>query len=157
MLIVFQVLLRILIYVLQRAFLKLELPHKLLRLSGLKVDVNLAYYTPHKMFLLEAPELHTGIINGQLLFYANAEKLTQPLYLSPIRLYLNLARLGSWGRISSGESEWTRWRRYSGHTLCKWSWWCKCANLERRLNAAHLQGILIWIPSRLRLRRCYLF
>lgn len=55
MLIVFQVLLRILIYVLQRAFLKLELPHKLLRLSGLKVDVNLAYYTPHKMFLLEAP------------------------------------------------------------------------------------------------------
>lgn len=39
--------------------------------------------------------MHTGIINGHLLFYANAEKLTQPLYLSPIRLYLNLARLGS--------------------------------------------------------------
>lgn len=55
MLIVFQVLLRILIYILQRAFLKLEFPHKLSRLSGLKVDGNLPYYTPHKMFLLVAP------------------------------------------------------------------------------------------------------
>lgn len=55
MLIVFQALLHILIYALQRAFLKLEFPHDFSRLSGLKVDGILPYYTPHKVFLLEAP------------------------------------------------------------------------------------------------------